>query len=179
MHIGLLLIHVAVGLLVAAHGSQKLFGWYGGGGLQGTSRHFEALGLVPGRAMAVAAGSCELVGGLLLAAGFITPVAAALVAATMLVAARTQHAGKGPWIAAGGWEYALTVATVAIGLAFNGAGAWSLDAAVGWDLSGLGWGAGAIAVALAGGVGVLAAVRTRRAPVAGARPGAQSLTRAT
>jgi putative oxidoreductase len=177
MHIGLLLIHVVVGLLVAAHGSQKLFGWFSGGGLSGTSRHFESLGLAPGRVMALAAGLSELLGGLLLAAGFITPLDAAVVTATMLVAARTAHAGKGPWITNGGWEYPLAIATVALGLAFNGAGAWSLDAAVGWDVAGFWWGVASAAAALAGG-GVVLALRAPRARGAEARRGAQDLPHA-
>src|SRR5215218_5092255 len=73
----------------------------------------------------------------------------------MLVAARTAHAGKGPWVTGGGWEYVLTIAAVAIGLAFNGAGAWSLDGAIGWDVSGLSWGVGAALVALLAANGVL------------------------
>jgi putative oxidoreductase len=162
MDIGLLLIHTVVGLLVAAHGSQKLLGWLGGQGLEGTARYLESLGLVPGKPLAAAAGASELIGGLLLAAGFLTPAAAALVAAPMVVAARTQHANRGPWIVEGGWEYVLTVGTVAIGLAFNGPGRWSLDGVLGWQLSGLWSGLGATAVAVAGGGAVLAAVRRSR-----------------
>ena len=156
MELGLFLIHVTVGLLVAGHGAQKLFGWFGGHGLEGTGRSMEAMGLSPGRDMALAAGTSELVGGLMLAAGVLTPFAAACVAATMLVAARTAHVGKGPWITNGGWEYVITIAAVAIGLAFNGAGAWSIDGAFGWSLHGTGWGILATLAALLGAGGVLA-----------------------
>jgi putative oxidoreductase len=86
-----------------------------------------------------------------------------MIAGTMLVAARTDHAGKGYWIYNGGAEYVLTVAVVAIGLAFNGAGAWSLDAVIGWDVSGVAYGLGALAAALVGAVGVLVAFRRRAA----------------
>jgi putative oxidoreductase len=165
MEIGLLLVHVVVGLLLASHGAQKLFGVLGGFGVSGTGGYLESLGLRPGRPLAVAAGATELAGGLLLAAGLLTPLAAALIAATMLVAARTDHRGKGLWIFNGGSEYVLTVAAVAIGLAFAGAGAWSLDAAIGWDIAGFWWGVAATAVALVGGSGVLAAA---------ARPGARA-----
>jgi putative oxidoreductase len=126
--------------------------------------------------MAAAAGLAELGGGAMLAAGFFTPLAAAMIAGTMLVAARTAHAGKGPWISNGGWEHVLTLAVVAVGLAVIGAGAWSLDAAIGWDVSGLWWGVGALLVALVGATDVLTIGRRgRKAPRAASslshRPG--------
>src|SRR4051812_31647337 len=163
MHVGLFLIHVVVGLLIAGHGSQKLFARFGGAGIEGTGSTMESLGLTPGRRMAVAAGVNELVGGLLLALGLFVPLAAALIAATYAVAARTAHAGRGPWNADGGWEYVLVLSTVAIGLAFNGAGKWSLDNAIGWDVSGLWWGIGAAVVGLVGAAAVLALARRRMA----------------
>jgi putative oxidoreductase len=167
MEIGLFIIHVAVGALVAAHGSQKLLGWFSGHGLTGTAAAMESLGLRPGSTMAAGAGAAELVGGLMFAFGFLTPVAAALVASVMLVAARTAHAGKGPWISDGGWEHVLVIAVVAVGLAFNGAGAWSLDAAIGWDVSGFWWGFAAAAVALSGAAGALVVGRRVPSPRAG------------
>jgi putative oxidoreductase len=179
MEVGLFLIHVVVGVLIAAHGAQKLFGWFGGGGVAGTGSMMESLGLVPGRHMAAAAGAAELAGGLLLALGLLVPVAAVLIASTYLVASRTAHAGKGPWNQNGGWEFVLVLSTVAVGLAFNGAGKWSLDHAIGWDISGFWWGIGAAVVALIGAIGVLAATRRMSSgsrgrlgeagPVAGAR----------
>lgn len=174
MEVGLLLIHVVVGLLIAAHGSQKLFGWFGGRGVAQTGGMMESLGLSPGRNMAIAAGGAEFVGGILLAVGLFVPLAAVLIASTYVVAARTAHAGKGPWNGAGGWEYVLVLSTVAIGLAFNGAGTWSVDHAIGWDVSGLWWGIGAAVVALVGGTAVLAATHRRagapRRPVGGTGP---------
>jgi putative oxidoreductase len=174
MEVGLFLIHVVVGLLIAAHGSQKLFGWFGGRGVAGTGGMMEALGLVPGRDMAVAAGAAEFAGGLLLALGLLVPVAAVLIASTYLVAGRTAHAGKGPWNASGGWEYVLVLSTVAVGLAFNGAGKWSLDHAIGWDVAGLWWGIGAAVVALIGAIAVLAGTRrmsnASRGPLGAAGP---------
>jgi putative oxidoreductase len=88
----------------------------------------------------------------------------------MLVAARTDHRGKGFWIYAGGSEYVLTNAVVVIGLAFAGAGRWSLDALVGWDVSGWPWGVGAAAAALAGAATVLARFRRRAVPIGQPEP---------
>lgn len=155
MEAGLFLIHAVVGGFVAAHGSQKVFGILGGYGLEGTGQYLEGFGLRPGKLFAFAAGSAELVGGLAFAAGLFTPGAAALIAATMLVAARTDHAGKGFWIYNGGNEYVLTNTAVVIALAFYGAGAWSADNAIGWDVAGVAWGLGALGAAVLGAAGVL------------------------
>jgi putative oxidoreductase len=163
MEVGLFLIHAVIGSFVAAHGSQKLFGILGGYGLDGTGQYLEGFGLRPGRVFALAAGSAELAGGLAFAAGLFTPGAAALIAATMLVAARTDHGGKGFWIYNGGSEYVLTNALIAIALAFYGPGAWSLDNAIGWDVAGVAWGLGALGVALTGAAGVLALAQRARA----------------
>jgi putative oxidoreductase len=166
MEVGLFLIHAVIGSFVAAHGSQKLFGIVGGHGLAGTAAYLEGFGLRPGRLFAFAAGSAEFVGGLAFAAGLFTPGAAALIAATMLIAAGTDHSGKGFWIYNGGSEYVLTNASVAIALAFFGAGQWSVDNAIGWDVAGVAWGLGALGVAVVGAAGVL--VRTSRARVSSA-----------
>jgi putative oxidoreductase len=165
MQVGLFLMHAVIGALLVGHGAQKLFGILGGYGLDGTAGYMEAFDLRPGRLFATAAGGAELVGGSLLAAGLLTPLAAALIAATMIVAARTDHAGKGLWIFNGGAEYVLTVAAVTLGLAFSGAGAWSLDAAMGLKVSGLAWGLGAAGTSLLGAGSVLALRRRARARV--------------
>jgi putative oxidoreductase len=167
MQIGLLALHVVTGTVLAAHGSQKLFGWFGGFGIRGTAGYMESIGLRHGALMAAAAGSSELAGGLLFAVGLLTPAAAALIAATMLVAARTDHRGKGFWIYAGGAEYVFTTAVIALALAFNGAGAWSLDAVVGWDVAGLWWGIGSLFAAVLSAGGVLAVFRERAEAVLG------------
>ncbi len=174
MDVGLFLIHAVIGVFVAAHGSQKLFGVLGGYGLDGTGQYLEGFGLRPGWLWALAAGGSEFVGGLAFAAGFFTPGAAALIAATMLVASRTDHAGKGFWIYNGGSEYVLRNAAIVIALAFFGAGAWSVDNAIGWDVAGVAWGLGALGVAVASAVAVLAlAGRGRvRAPSAEPAPSA-------
>jgi len=144
-----------VGLFFIGHGAQKLFGAFGGHGLAGTAGFFESLGLRPGRVHATAAGVAELAGGISLALGFLVPLGAALIVATMLVAVATAHAGKGPWATGGGWELNVTYAVAAVALAGAGAGAWSLDDAFGLDVAGTDWAVGALAAGLLGGAGAL------------------------
>ena len=148
MDVALLLIRVVVGLLLAGHGAQKLFGWFGGYGLAGTGGYFESLGYRPGRPFAALGGLGEFGGGLLLAFGFLTPLAAVAAVGVMINAIIAAHWGKGPWVTDQGWELPLTYAVVALGLAFAGAGSYSLDAAIGWDLAGTGWGLTALAAGL-------------------------------
>jgi putative oxidoreductase len=159
MELGLFLLHAVPGLLLMGHGSQKLFGWLGGHGPEGTGQFMDALGMRPGRRMALAAGFNEFAGGALLALGLLIPLAAVLIVSTMLVASLTAHRGKGLWATDNGFELPLLYGLFAIGLTFNGAGQWSLDNAIGWDVSGLAWGLGALAVALFGAVTVVAAAR--------------------
>jgi putative oxidoreductase len=126
--LGLLIIRLVVGLTFAAHGTQKLFGWFGGHGLQGTGGFFESIGIRPGRTMAFMAGISELVAGLLLALGFLTPIAALLFVATMLVAMVKVHMPNGYWATSNGYEYNLLLIVVAVGIALIGAGSYSIDA---------------------------------------------------
>jgi putative oxidoreductase len=173
MELGLFLLHVVPGLLLMGHGAQKLFGWFGGHGIEGTGGFFESLGMRPGRRSALAAGFNEFGGGLLLALGLLVPLAAILIASTMLVAALTAHRGKGIWATNGGYELPLVYGLIPISLAFHGAGAWSLDNALGWgaELSGLGWGLGSIGLAVAGALTVvMLARRESRFKVHGAAP---------
>jgi putative oxidoreductase len=160
MDLGLLIIRLVVGGLLAGHGAQKLFGRLGGLGLDGTGAYLATHGLIPGRRFAALAGLAELVGGLLLIAGLATPVAAALIVSTMIVAARTDHAGKGLWVFNGGAEYALTVASVGLGLAIVGPGDLSLDQLVGLESSGPVVGLVVLVVAAIGATAILIA-RTR------------------
>jgi putative oxidoreductase len=159
MEVGLFIIRAVVGLGLAAHGAQKLFGAFGGGGLAGTGAWLESEGFGPGRRAAYMAGGSELVGGLLLAAGLFTPLAAAIVVGVMLVAGAT-HAEKGFFITRGGYEYTLILGAVAAGIAFTGPGLLSLDAAFGIDVQGLVPGFIALAVGLGAGA-VQLAVRDR------------------
>jgi putative oxidoreductase len=127
LSIGLLLLRVVLGLTVAAHGAQKLFGWFGGPSLEGFSGALEKLGIRPSRPWAVVAGLAEFGGGLLLALGLFTPLAALVVAGGMLVAVFTVHWPKGFWNAKGGLEFPFLIAVAAVALALTGPGAISLD----------------------------------------------------
>ncbi len=126
--IGLLILRLVAGLSFMAHGAQKLFGWFGGHGLKGTGGWMESLGLKPGVLMAVMAGAGEFIGGLLFAAGLITPLGATLIVVTMIMAIVTVHGKNGYWSTANGYEYNLLLIAVAVGVALIGAGDYSLDA---------------------------------------------------
>ncbi len=128
--LGLLLVRLVVGLLFIGHGAQKLFGWFGGYGPKGTGGWMESVGIKPGVVMAVLAGLMELLGGVLFAAGLLTPLAAVLIAATMVGAIVKVHGPNGLWSTANGYEYQLVLLVVAIGVALTGAGAYSLDALI-------------------------------------------------
>jgi putative oxidoreductase len=128
MNLGLLIIRLVVGLTFAGHGTQKLFGWFGGYGPKGTGGWLESIGIKPGVQMAIMAGLSELIGGLLFAAGLLTPVGAALIVITMLMAIVKVHGPNGYWATSNGYEYNLALIAVAIGVALTGAGAYSLDA---------------------------------------------------
>jgi putative oxidoreductase len=136
METGLLIIRLVVGLTLASHGAQKLFGMFGGYGLAGTGGFVESLGFRPGKVFAAFSGLGEFAGGLGLALGLLTPFAAAGVIAVMLVAIWTVHRPKGFFNHAGGFEYNLVLIAVALGLAFMGPGRHSLDAALGLSLWG-------------------------------------------
>jgi putative oxidoreductase len=158
MEIGLLVLRLAVGLTLAAHGAQKLFGWFNGFGLAGTGGYLESIGFRPGKVHAVLAGLGEALGGLLLALGLLTPFGAALVVAVMLVAGTSVHGGSF-FAHRNGFEYTFILAAVALALAFAGPGPISLDAALGLRLAGDVWGAAALGGGIAAGLGALA---TRR-----------------
>ena len=125
--LGLLIIRLVFGLTFAAHGTQKLFGWFGGYGVEGTGGFFESIGVKPGKPMAVLAGLGELGGGLLLAAGLFTPLAAAIITVVMLVAIFTVAGKNGYWATANGSEYNWAIIAVAIGIALIGPGTYALD----------------------------------------------------
>jgi len=121
-------LRVPVGIILIAHGAQKLFGWFGGYGLEGTGQFMASLGLEPGYLMALLAGSAEFFGGLALVLGILTRPAALMSAFTMAVAMFTAHIGNGLFMANNGYEYALTLLVVSAALAIQGAGRFSLDA---------------------------------------------------
>ncbi len=124
---GLLVVRLGLGLAIAAHGAQKLFGWFGGHGLAGTGGFFEAIGFRPGKPFAAIAGFGEGAGGLLIALGLFGPVGPALVLATMIVAAVAVHLKNGFWAANNGVELAYVYAFGALAIAFAGFGSLSLD----------------------------------------------------
>ncbi|WP_328584630.1 DoxX family protein [Streptomyces sp. NBC_00370] len=124
--LGPLALRLGTGGVLAAHGAQKLFGWFGGGGIEGTAKSFESLGFTPGRQSALAAGLGELGGGTLLALGFGTPAAGAAAAGAM-AGAVSVHAPAGFFAHAGGYEYPAFLGFVAAGLGLAGPGRYSLD----------------------------------------------------
>jgi putative oxidoreductase len=150
MSIGTLILRLVIGLTLAAHGTQKLFGWFGGYGLTGTGGFLEQLGFVPGRRHALLAGLAETGAGLLLALGLATPVAAAVALAVMVVAGVSAHAPKGFFVHNGGYEYTLILGIAALSIAFTGPGPLALDGVLGVSDGGAGWGLAALAVGLAG-----------------------------
>jgi putative oxidoreductase len=155
MDIGLWIVRLVIGMTLAAHGSQKLLGWFGGGGIAGTGPFMEKLGFRPGRLHAALAGIAETAGGLLLAAGLLTPLAAAAVIGVMVVAAGSAHWGKGFFLQNGGIEYTLVLAGGALAIAFTGPGALSLDRSLGISWSGNSWGLAALLLGLLAGAAEL------------------------
>jgi len=163
MDAGLLLARLVVGLLMAAHGSQKLFGWFGGYGLAGTGGFFEQLGFRPGRLFAAAAGGTELVGGLLIALGLLGPLGPALIVSVMIVAIATVHWQHGVFAQNNGYELPLLYSVTAAAIALVGNGAYSLDAVVGlsWPAE-VAW--AALALGVIGGFANLAIRKTAPTP---------------
>lgn len=159
MSLGLFVLRIVVGALFAAHGAQKLFGWFGGHGPRATAGFFGSLGLQPGPVMAVGAGLAELTAGLLFALGLLIPLAAALLIAVMAVAIARVHWSKGLWNTQGGFEFNLVLAASAFAMAAVGAGDWSLDSAIGLDVDGAGWALAALAAGLGAAIVVIAAGR--------------------
>src|SRR5438067_3999175 len=154
---GLLLMRVIIGLLMAGHGSQKLFGWFGGPGIAGVSGYFESLGFRPGKLFAVAASVSELLSGLLIATGFLGPIGPALMLSVMIVAAVTVHWRNGLFVTSNGIEVPLLYGVLGVALALTGFGRFSLDGLLGltplWTPA-IAW--AAIAVGIAGGAANLA-----------------------
>jgi putative oxidoreductase len=156
MDTGLLIARLVFGTVLAAHGAQKLFGWFGGHGIAGTGGYFESIGFRPGRVLAAAAGLGETAGGLLLATGLFGPVGPALMLSVMMVAS-SLHWNNGLFATTNGVELPLLYGAAAVALALTGYGAHSLDAALGlsrfWTPD-LIW--TALAIGLIGGVANLA-----------------------
>jgi putative oxidoreductase len=159
LDVGLLLLRLVVGLYLVGHGSQKLFGWFGGQGLAGTEAGMGRLGLRPARLWALNAGLVETGGGLLLALGLLSPLGSLGIAAAMLVASLTVHWGRGLFNQTGGPELPVAYLAAALALALTGPGRYSLDGWLGLALPepAVGLVVGALVVA-----GVAVALATRR-----------------
>ena len=130
VNLGTLVLRVAIGLTFAAHGYAKFFS---GGKIAGTGGWFDSIGMRPGKMHALTAASTEIVAGVMLAAGLLTPFAAMAMVATMVVAGWTVHRDKGFFIVGEGWEYTFVLAVIAVGVATIGPGEFSLDSAIGLD----------------------------------------------
>jgi putative oxidoreductase len=155
VEIALLGLRLVVGLGFTAHGAQKLFGVFGGNGIDGTAAFFEQIGLRPGKLHAWAAGSAEFFGGLLIALGLLTPLAAAALIAVMTAAVLAVHVRNGFFVSSNGYEYNLVLAAVVFALAGIGPGEWSLDSVLNIGLAGTGWALGALAAGMVGGLGAV------------------------
>jgi putative oxidoreductase len=167
MDLGRTALRLVIGPLFVGHGTQKLFGWFGGHGREGTGAFFEQIGLKPGKRHATGAGAAEAVGGALLTLGALTPVAAGLITGTMVTAIRKVHAPKGPWNTDGGYEYNLTLIAAMAALAEVGPGRPSVDASVLPRLKGNG-------LALAQFAGATAAAALLTSERTNAEPGADT-----
>ena len=165
MHVGRLAARIVIGSLFIGHGTQKLFGWFGGPGPEGTEGMMTSLDLHPPRRNALAAGISETAGGALVVAGLATPLAAAGLIGTMATAIRKVHAANGPWAANGGYEYNLVLIAALTALVETGPGDMSLDALLGRKLSGPAWALAALAAGAASSAAVIA-LGSRSAPAA-------------
>jgi putative oxidoreductase len=150
MDLGRLIARLVIGGLFVGHGTQKLFGWFGGPGLEQTEEMAASLDLEPAKANAVLVGATETGGGALLALGALTPAAAAGLIGTMITAIRKVHLSNGPWVTQGGYEYNLTLIAALLALVGAGPGRVSIDRRLGLERRGSGW------VLAALGVGALA-----------------------
>jgi putative oxidoreductase len=164
MNLALLVLRAVVGLTFSAHGAQKLFGIFGGSGLDDTAQMFDKLGLRPGWLHARVAGTAEFVGGLMLALGLLTTPVAAVLTAVMTAAVITVHARNGFFITNGGFEFNLALVAAVFALAGAGAGAWSLDNALDVGLAGTAWALATLGVGVAGGVAAVIGGRSYHEP---------------
>jgi putative oxidoreductase len=150
MKLGMALVRLVVGAIFVGHGAQKTMGKFGGYGPDGTGQFFESIGLRPGKPLALAAGGSEMAGGTLLALGWATPLASALLTGVMAQAVRSVHIDKGPWNDNGGWEYPAVIVASLFAITDTGPGALSLDHALRNERSGPGWALAALAAGVGG-----------------------------
>jgi putative oxidoreductase len=159
-----LLARGTIGALMVGHGTQKLFGWFGGHGPDGTGQFFDQIGYRPGKKHALAAGAAEAGGGALLALGLATPAAAASITGVMLGAIRSLHWKNGVWSSDGGFEYNAVLIASVIALAEMGPGPLSLDARLGIEKKGAFWALGAVAAGAAGATAAALVSKAQPAP---------------
>lgn len=172
MSVAKLAARALIGGLFIGHGTQKLKGWFGGPGLEGTDGMMQSLDMHPARRNSLAAGVTETAGGTLLALGLATPLASAGLIGVMTTAIRKVHLPNGPWAAQGGWEYnAVMIAVLAV-LSEEGPGDVSLDRALGIERSGVLWGLGALAVGVAASTASIEVGRRSAPPAVGSAGGA-------
>ena len=150
MKLGAPVLRGVIGGLFIGHGTQKLFGWFGGPGLTGTTGMMEKLGMRPPRRHALLVGAGEAGGGALLALGALTPLATAVLTGSMTTAIRKVHAANGPWVTQRGWEYNAVLIAALTALAEHGPGSPSVDAAAFPRLRGTGWALASVAAGVAG-----------------------------
>ncbi len=150
MKTGRLLARAVIGGLFVGHGTQKWFGWFDGPGLEGAAKMMDSIGLRPGRRNALAASASEAVGGAMLLAGALTPLAATTLIATMITAIRTVHLKKGLWASNGGYEFNLALIAGLLAIVDGGPGELSLDAKLGIHDTGSRWALGALAAGVVG-----------------------------
>jgi putative oxidoreductase len=131
---GILILRLVIGLTVAAHGAQKLFGWWGGPGMKGWTGAMNRMRIRPAAPWAWMSALAEFAGGLGLALGFLNPLPSFAIAGSMIVAIALVHLPKGFFIGKGGYEYNLAILAAAAAVALTGPGAYSLDSAVGIHL---------------------------------------------
>ena len=125
-----LALRIPVGIIFMAHGGQKLFGWFGGYGLEGTGQWMASIGIEPGVLMAFMAGSAEFVGGLFILLGLLTRPSAVVLAFTMIIAIISVHLANGLFMANNGYEFALALLAASASLALSGSGKVALDKAI-------------------------------------------------
>lgn len=165
MKIGRLLLRLTVGSLFFGHGTQKLFGWFGGHGLEATSNMFDSMGMRPGNRNALAAGVAETGGGAGIALGLAMPLSAATLTSVMLTAINRVHLKNGPWATNGGYEYNIVLIAAVLALVEVGPGELSFDHILGSERSGPGWALAALALGVAGAVGAHVAAESYPAPI--------------
>lgn len=162
MDLALVILRVVVGLYLAAHGAQKLFGWFNGPGLKGSEGFLGGmLGFRPARLWAPALAAAEFGGGLLMAVGLLGPIGPIAIMASQATATLIVHWAKGPWVSEGGYELTLTNLAVALAVAIAGVGRYSIDSWLGISIPT--WLTAVVGVAAV--LGVLIAIGTRRVPV--------------